>query len=250
MPLRLDELEKPAAHGLHPLEMPVGEVEELPRIDLGRRPQLRPDPQTLVPEHFGAGSGGVVAGWHSLVRDAADVVSRLLRRVDGAHECDTALRIGDGLSIFLQQLRVEHVEARAEHQRLCVKRPVVADGFTALRGTLPEPQVEVVLVGTLVLGESDVAVDPPDRAVDARFRADRWIELSQARAELAHERKRGLEQIALIVVAVRVEPILAVVLRQRRQEALRLFWESFEADRDRHGRESLPGIRARTARSG
>ena len=93
----------------------------------------------------------------------------------------------------------------------------------------------MILVRALVLGEAGIAIDASDRTVDPRLRPYRRIDLAQTRTELADERDRRLEQVALVVLAVGVEPGLAVVLAERGQKALCFFWESVEADRGRHG---------------
>src|SRR5262249_11978457 len=81
------------------------------------------------------------------------------------------------------------------------------DCGTALR----KPQVEVGLVGRLVLGKACVAGDGQDRAVHFRLCVDVGPEPRQELAESQDQRSGRLEEVLLVVAAVGLEPLAAVV---------------------------------------
>src|SRR6476660_4683730 len=98
---------------------------------------------------------------------------------------------------------------------------------TLLLPAPPEPQVQVVLVGALILGEADVAVDPHHGCPDLRHRLGIGGEPAKEWPDRLDEGHGGLEQVLLIVVVVVLEPFLGVVapeiLEERRRHA-----ETFE----------------------
>jgi hypothetical protein len=81
----------------------------------------------------------------------------------------------------------------------------------------------LVLVGPLVLGEADVAVDPHHGCPDLRHRLGIRGEPAKEWPDRLDERHGGLEQVLLIGVVVVVEPLLGVVapeiLEERRRRA-------------------------------
>ena len=85
-------------------------------------------------------------------------------------------------------------------------------GHGALALALPEPEVEVVLVGRRVFGEADVAVDPEDRPVHLWLGLDR-SQILQRLAGGFDERLGRLDPVIVVFAAMRIEPLLVVVLR-------------------------------------
>jgi hypothetical protein len=76
----------------------------------------------------------------------------------------------------------------------------------------------VILVGTLVLGEADIAVDPHHRRPDLRHGLGIGGEPAKERPDRFDESHGGLEQVLLIVVVVGVEPLLGVVATEVPEE--------------------------------
>src|SRR5438132_1536660 len=82
-----------------------------------------------------------------------------------------------GCAVARQRLRLELVNAAAEHQLLRRQAEEEPRRVPPLAIAAPEPEVEVVLVRRLVLREPDVAVDAHDRSVHARLGVEVGIDL-------------------------------------------------------------------------
>jgi hypothetical protein len=78
--------------------------------------------------------------------------------------------------------------------------------------SVPEPEIEVVIVRALVPAEPDVAVDAEDGAQDTRFGVGLRREPVQLLAYRHDEPSRRLQVPALVVVAMRLEPGPVVVI--------------------------------------
>src|SRR5919108_1559878 len=71
---------------------------------------------------------------------------------------------------------------------------------------VPEPEIEVILIRTLVPRETRISDDAHDRAADSRIGVELGSELVTHGLD---EVTRRLEQQRLVLLAVRVEPVAA-----------------------------------------
>src|SRR5688572_19530723 len=93
---------------------------------------------------------------------------------------------------------------------------------------MPEPEVEVVFVGPLVLGEAHVTLNAEDRAVDPRIETRRRRDFSEAGSDRGDEGAGRLGIAGFVFGAVGVEPGLVVALRDAAQELERGLRETLE----------------------
>jgi hypothetical protein len=132
-------------------------------------------------------------------------------------EHHTAL-ICDGRAVLGETVLVEHVHARADHEPLRCQAKEEARQAPALLLALPEEEIEVRLVGALVLREAHVAVHAHERAADAGLERDRGRALLERRADRHDELGRRLDPDLLEARLVRVEEDLGVVLLELAEE--------------------------------
>src|SRR6266496_4062271 len=86
-------------------------------------------------------------------------------------------------------------------------------------GLVAEVDPHMGLVGALVLGKSDVAIDPEKRSPRGAVVGDEvWTDPAQVRTEAPHELQRGILNRVEISLLVLREPISVVVLAQVHQE--------------------------------
>ena len=128
----------------------------------------------------------------SLARRAADRVAGRLYVGDHRDECIGFRWICQGGSERRDLLPIEAVGTDTNaHERRRDANEQSGHGLLAI--ALPEPQVEVILVGPLVPTQADIAVDPEDRAQDARLDVDPRYKLVHPRRQPRHERLGGLD---------------------------------------------------------
>src|SRR3989442_12664532 len=155
---------------------------------------------------------------HAFFCLALGLVALLLEPFDHAVERPAAAIVENGLPIAVEDIRLRHVQADREyHAPGAQVEPVPGRGF--LRAALPPPERLVVLIWLLVAREPDVAVDSLDAVVRPRIDLKTWAEPAELRAKLDNELPGRLEHLLLVLVAVLVEPFLAVVALERAQES-------------------------------
>jgi hypothetical protein len=93
---------------------------------------------------------------------------------------------------------------------------------------LPEPEVEVVLVGPRIATEPSVTIDAKDRAEHPGLGSDVRRELGQDLTCRDHERLGWREPEPLVVGSVGLKPVLAVVDLQLLEESEGLGREAVE----------------------
>ena len=111
--------------------------------------------------------------------------------------------------IAVQRLQGRH--ARAKSESFGVESQEITRPFAARPIALPEPDVEIRLVGRLIRRKANVAVDGEDRAADFWLGVDAFTQLRQARTYGNHELARGVHVVGLIGVVVGLEPVPIVV---------------------------------------
>src|SRR6185312_7185195 len=118
----------------------------------------------------------------------------------------------------VEDFAFEPMHAAAEKHPVLPNMQVEARTIPAAPVAVPEPERQMRLVGLLVLGKPDIAVDPADRAVDL------WIELharrqgGEARPYRGNECPPRFDIAPLIDAAMGVEPCLLVMRRNTVEE--------------------------------
>ena len=182
-------------------------------------PSLRPHHHPAVAQQIAPRVVGRVRRGHPLPLLAAEDDARPRRLLHRPHELRPTLRIVDGRAVRGDHLLVEMVHAGAVPDAIRLDPQEEARAAAARPIALPEPEVEVRLVRALVGREPRIAVEPQDRAVDARIGVDARRQARQSPAE-RHDQLAGRPQHQpLVVRAVRLEPGAVVVLAQVAQKA-------------------------------
>src|SRR3954451_19315225 len=207
---------------------------------------------------------GVEAARDTLVGKAANGRAAQPRRgVERLLERAAAGAVGHRGAVRREGRRLEAVHTGSERHGARAQTHEQTGSLAARTFALPEPEVDVVLVRALVRAEPGVAVDPQDRAVDPRLRSDaRRHPDGQLLAECDDEVLRRLHQRRLIGVAMRVEVLPRVALREALEELEALAGKAGERGcgraahvrascrhslRTRH-RPSMPRVLAATSR--
>src|SRR5206468_8460039 len=103
---------------------------------------------------------------------AADLVGAgLLHLVDRLLELAPGGIGNDRHAEALEPLALQRMHAAAEENRLRRDAQIETRPVPAFPVAVPEPEVEMVLVGALIPGEAHITVDAADRAVHLRLEA-------------------------------------------------------------------------------
>src|SRR5688572_22689100 len=123
--------------------------------------------EPLVEQVLGAIRGCFVAARQELAGLFAEAVAAFLPDAgDRGNQRLAGTRMNNRFPEARQHLFVEHVDAAAHVDLVDAEAEPETGNVPRLLLALPEEDIEVVLVGPLVLAEPDVAVDAADGAVD------------------------------------------------------------------------------------
>src|SRR6185312_15273539 len=246
-PLAGNFVPKPLPDRPHLLVVADGELNE---IGLGRGcgRQLDAGVEAFVEQVLGAVGIGLEAARHQLARLAAELVLALAHRRDGGEQRPARTRMDHRLAVALELVPVEAIHADAEIDPGRADAEPEAGRLPGLAVAGPEPEVEMVLVGPLVLGKADVAVDALDRAVDLRLEADVGRDRLELGAEGLDEGARRRDIAGLVERPVGLEPGLFVVGRDALEEGEGRFGKAGKVGHDALGSGARSMAHKRAAR--